>query len=91
MSGRPDFEALRAKRNAAVAAEMKSIADEYGFDLSQCHTSFNPDSCYCACASGGPCEHDFQGWREFEDGRGGEQVCKRCGCGAMGHTLSMGM
>lgn len=35
------------------------------------------------------CEHDFQGWREFEDGRGGERVCTKCGMGAMAHTLSL--
>lgn len=35
------------------------------------------------------CEHDFQGWRELEDGRGGERVCTKCGMGAMAHTLSL--
>lgn len=35
------------------------------------------------------CEHDFQGWREFYDGRGGEKVCTKCGLGAMAHTLSL--
>ena len=35
------------------------------------------------------CAHDFQGWREFEDRRGGEQVCTKCGIGAMAHTLSL--
>ena len=34
-----------------------------------------------------PCEHEFGGWREFEDGRGGEQFCQRCGLGAMAHTM----
>lgn len=36
------------------------------------------------------CAHDFQGWREFDDGRGGERVCTKCGIGAMAHTLSLG-
>lgn len=35
------------------------------------------------------CKHDFQGWREFEDGNGGEKVCTKCGMGAMAHTLSL--
>lgn len=35
------------------------------------------------------CKHDFQGWRDFEDGNGGEQVCTKCGMGAMAHTLSI--
>jgi len=36
------------------------------------------------------CVHDFEGWRPFEGGNGGEQVCTKCGIGAMAHTLSMG-
>lgn len=39
---------------------------------------------------GAPCEHDFQGWREFSDGNGGEQVCTKCGMGAMAHSLRTG-
>lgn len=34
------------------------------------------------------CNHEFKGWREFADGRGGEQVCTKCGMGAMTYTLS---
>lgn len=34
------------------------------------------------------CEHDFTGWREFDDGSGGEQVCSKCGMGAMSYTRS---
>lgn len=37
------------------------------------------------------CEHEWRGWREFEDGRGGERVCKKCGLGAMQHTLMKGI
>lgn len=36
------------------------------------------------------CEHDFKGWRTFDDGRGGEQVCTKCGMGAMAHSLREG-
>lgn len=36
------------------------------------------------------CAHDFQGWREFEDGRGGERVCTKCGMGAMTYSLRTG-
>jgi hypothetical protein len=35
------------------------------------------------------CEHDFQGWRDFPDGNGGERVCAKCGMGAMAHSLSL--
>jgi hypothetical protein len=36
------------------------------------------------------CEHDFRGWRDFEDGSGGEAVCAKCGMGAMAHSLRTG-
>lgn len=39
------------------------------------------------CGPSGPCDHDFRGWRDFEDGNGGERVCAKCGMGAMEHTL----
>lgn len=32
-------------------------------------------------------DHEFTGWRDFDDGTGGEQVCQRCGVGAMAWTL----
>ena len=34
-----------------------------------------------------PCDHAFGGWREFEDGRGGEQFCQHCGLGAMAWSM----
>ena len=37
------------------------------------------------CTDGRP--HLFKGWRVFDDGRGGERVCSRCGLGAMEHSL----
>ncbi len=86
-SDEPDFEALRASRNAAVEAVMKAVCEKHGWDPATAHTTFDPGACYCACTDGGPCEHDFQGWREHGDGRGGEQVCARCGLGAMSHSL----
>lgn len=82
---KPDFEALRAQRNTAVKAQLNEMVEKNGWDPSKIHHNFDFNACYCACVSGGPCEHDFQGWREFEGG--GEQVCKRCGMGAMSHTL----
>jgi len=41
------------------------------------------------CTNGN--KHDWQGWREFDDGRGGETVCARCGMGAMSHSLRYGI
>lgn len=31
--------------------------------------------------------HDFPGWRECDDGCGGESVCAHCGIGAMSHDM----
>lgn len=40
------------------------------------------------------CEHDFGGWRDHKNEAGqiigGEQVCRKCGMGAMAHTLQTG-
>lgn len=43
------------------------------------------------CGVGQDHEHDFKGWREFEDGRGGETVCSKCGMGAMAWSLRTGL
>jgi hypothetical protein len=32
------------------------------------------------------CDHVFKGWRAFDDGRGGEAVCEKCGVGAFEAT-----
>ncbi len=76
----PDFPALRAKRNA----ELQALVKEYGGAV---HTLFfDPDACYCACGSGGPCEHQWDGvgWNH-----GGGSIwtttCSLCGMSAMDH------
>jgi len=81
-----DFERLRRERNESVEKMLEDICREHGWERSEVRSTFNPDACYCACPDG-PCEHDFQGWRPFYDGRGGEQVCSRCGMGAMTHSM----
>lgn len=87
---KPDFEALRAKRNAEIQTVIDAAAAKMGW-TGPVHSSFDPNACYCACGSGGPCEHNFQGWRDFieDDGSvsGGETFCQRCGMGAMSHSL----
>jgi hypothetical protein len=86
----PDFEALRATRNASVLARTKKIADEYGIPLQSLRSSFNPNACYCACGSEprGPCEHKWDGHDyESEDGRCFSVTCSRCGTTAMSHDL----
>ncbi len=32
------------------------------------------------------CEHDWTGWRNLENG--GEMFCKKCGMGAMHHSIA---
>ena len=84
----PDFEALRAKRNAKALELRKQLADELGMAVERTWSSFNPNACYCACGTGGPCEHKWDGPEyESEDGRCFSVTCSRCGCTAMSHDL----
>ena len=88
MDAAPDFEALRARRNAAVQEMHQKIANEWGVPLQSLRSNFNPAACYCACGTGGPCEHnwDGEGW-ESEDGCAWSATCSRCGCTAMSHDM----
>ncbi len=85
-TSKPDFEKLRAERNAALQTIVDSFAKERGVDPAEVQTTIDFNACYCACPNG-PCEHNWQGWRNFEDGSGGETFCERCGTGAMSHSL----
>lgn len=90
MTETPDFEALRKARNESIQKAVREMCAKHGWDESAAHVhGFDTEACYCNCPDG-PCEHDFQGWREFEcedGGGGGEQVCSRCGQGAMSHSM----
>jgi hypothetical protein len=84
----PDFDALRATRNRAVEERLRGLADDLGVPLEMLRSSHNPDACYCACTSGGPCEHDWTGAGiEFDDGCGWSVTCSRCGITAMSHDM----
>lgn len=85
-STQPDFERLREKRNAKVRQSIDDLCAKHGWDKDKVVSTFNPDACYCACPEG-PCEHDWKGLREFDDGLGNEAVCTRCGTGAMAHDM----
>jgi hypothetical protein len=93
MTEKPDFEALKRERAEGVKAYLRDICTAFGcapgpgqhVHVYQPGTS---DQCYCDCLNGGPCQHEFDGWRVFADGRGGERVCQRCGMGAMGHSVA---
>lgn len=83
---KPDFEELRRKRDAAINAIVDAVCAEQGWDRAKVSFHTHDCGCYCACPDG-PCEHEFSGWRDFEDGRGGERTCVKCGMGAMAHSL----
>jgi hypothetical protein len=86
-----EFEILKRKRDEAVNAVIDAVCAKQGWPRDKVHAHMcGAGGCYCACPDG-PCQHDFQGWREFEDGCGGEQVCTKCGTGAMSHSLRTGL
>lgn len=37
-----------------------------------------------------PRKHDFQGWVEFDDGRGGTTFCSQCGITSFIHAMRYG-
>jgi len=84
----PDFDALRAKRNAGVMEVLRKLAEEDGVSVETLAVSFNQDACYCACASGGPCEHQWDG-EDWEDDDSGSwsATCSRCGAIALFHDM----
>jgi hypothetical protein len=61
-----------ARRLSALPATLP------GWDLTQIHTTHNPDACYCACGTGGPCEHRWDG-EPVEEGGLWTTTCSRCG------------
>ena len=83
-----DFDALRAKRNAAYLEIQGRIAQELGVNLQRLPSNFKPAACYCASGTGGPCEHTWDGeaW-EGEDGLCWSRTCSRCGCTAISHDM----
>lgn len=85
----PDFDKLRAERDANLEKLIDAVCQERGWDRSQVGVHVSPSGCYCACPEG-PCEHVFSGWRTWEDeggGGGGEQFCEKCGTGSMSHSM----
>lgn len=80
----PDFEALRAQRNAEHTAWVEQMAQE-GWTFT---SRFDPSACYCACGTGGPCEHRFDGEiYESADGSLVSATCSRCGMTAFSHSM----
>ncbi len=91
---RPDFAALRAARDEALAKAAAEMIAMMRGDPATAFVHFSGVSgCYCACPDG-PCEHEFAGWRDLLDDEarvtGGETVCRLCDAGAMSHSLRCG-
>lgn len=81
----PDFDALRAERNARAAAFVEEMRAE-GWVVDSLCSLTDPNACYCACASGGPCEHKFDG-KPYESGGLWTTTCSRCGLTAFSHSM----
>lgn len=91
MADRPtpeEFAELRRKRNESVRATIEKIAAEHGWPLNEVQCNHNDNACYCDCANGGPCEHDWNGpVYESEDGCMQSSTCSHCGCTAFSHDM----
>jgi len=83
-----NFEALRIRRNEEVLRSIQKIAEELDCPVNGLKTTFNPNACYCACTSKGPCEHKWDG-EPYESGDGScwSVTCSRCGMTAMSHDM----
>ena len=82
----PDFDVLRAERNRQIDEFFADMKAE-GWDVSPCSLR-DKDACYCACGSGGPCEHDWNGpGYVSEDGCLSSATCSRCGTTAFSHSM----
>lgn len=83
----PDFDALRAERNARHDDFVKEMNAD-GWTLAY---PYDYNACYCACGTGGPCEHVWDG-PDFtsEDGCLVSATCGRCGMTAYSHSLRNG-
>lgn len=85
MSDKPDFEALRAKRNAAMFKYIENLAEAEGVEPGSIRITFDPNACYCDCPNG-PCEHSWDG-KPIEDEMSYSRTCSRCGAIQMFHDM----
>lgn len=75
-----DEKTERAKLEAATQTNRSDRAEQMKADVVFFHATPRVDLC----------DHDFKGWRNFEDGNGGERVCAKCGIGAMMYSMRIG-
>lgn len=89
MSDTPDFEVLRQARNAERLAFQTRMSEELNLPMQRLEPSLERKVCYCACSSGGPCEHSFDGEKveiAHVGGWGSSIKCSRCGLLELHHT-----
>jgi hypothetical protein len=84
--GKPDFEKLRAERNAAIEAHREELAAK-GWHIGECSFT-DPNECYCDCPDG-PCEHTWEG-ESWELDSAWSVTCSRCSLPAIWHALRTG-
>lgn len=65
---------------------MQKVADEWGVPLQSLFSSHNEHACYCACGTGGPCEHDWDG-EPYEADSLWTTTCSKCGTTAFSHSM----
>jgi hypothetical protein len=84
-----EFDELKRKRDASIAASIDKLCVEKGWDRTKIgfHVS-NAGHCYCACPEG-PCQHIWDGPEETGDNYS-SATCSRCGCSAISHDMRCG-
>ena len=90
-----EFDELKRQRDQDILNVVREVRkklwpDAPDVEPQQFHCRDYNATCYCDCPDG-PCQHEFEGWRDITNDNGevcgGETVCKRCGMGAMQHSL----
>ena len=89
MTEKPDFDALRAARNRKHDEWVQKFCAEHDFTPESLQTNYNPDACYCACGTGGPCEHKWDGeaYVSEDECLHITTYCSRCGMTAFSHDM----
>lgn len=88
--GAPDFERLRAERDASLLKKRQKWADKHGVSVDAIHMHVSPGRCYCDCAQGGPCEHKWDG-KPYESDGLWSTTCSLCGTTSFSHSMRIGM
>ena len=89
LAEKPDFEKLRAERDAEMLAVVEKFAQEHGVPASSIKLINHHHGCYCACSTGGPCEHKWDGDPYVDVDYGmWSTTCSLCGITSFSHDMS---